>query len=112
MPRQTPKAPAKPGHFITVRVSEAEHAEITARARAAGRTFSDYARYQLICGPIEQREREVLAPLAVNQLLRIGVNLGQLLALRDAAGVHGAVGDLSDRIDPMVEEAIDTALGE
>jgi len=112
MPRQTQEAPAKPGHYITVRVSEVEDAEISARAKAAGRTFSDYARYQLICGPIEQREREVLSPLAVTQLLRIGVNLNQLLDLPDAAGVHEAVGNLSDRIDPLVEEAIDTALGE
>jgi len=107
MPRQKQTAPSKRRPFVTFRVSNLEDAEITARARAARLSFSDYARHLLICGPIETREREVLDPLAVLQLMRIGVNLGQLLALPDAARVHDAVSQLKARVSPIVEEAID-----
>lgn len=110
MPRPRKQAQDRRTRRISMRVSHDEDARIAERAREAGMPVAAFALHQLICGPIEKRRSPALPFLLTHHLMRISVNLRQLLAVPDAAEIHPVVFRLRSRIQPIVDSAIDRDL--
>ena len=107
MPRPAQAAESRHNVRISIRVAAAEAAAMDARARDAGTTFANYARDRLIRGTVEQRRSRQIPRGLWNEVRNIGVNLKQLLALPDEAGIHPRVRPVLSRIQDIVELGID-----
>jgi hypothetical protein len=115
-----PKAETVRDHFITVRVTAAEHFQFLDKARRSGVSATEYGRTRILRGIARKRKQagsdgwlEELSPLLEtarllwNELRMIGVNLNQLAhhcnrhQVPPPAGYHEAVAALLDLLQRL-----------
>ena len=95
-------------HFIRVRVTASELAEIAERVRQAGVDQSEYLRRAALNARIEFSRTAAADPALIAELNRIGVNLNQMTRTANGAGrVPPELSRLCEKIEKLVLRAVE-----